>query len=372
MSSAQLMLECPVCGRTWAPDARIWQCPCGGLLELRDRPPFSQPAIQVPTSIWRYRAMLPIREDQHIVSLGEGMTPLIPVDVGGQTLDCKLEFLSPTGSYKDRGAAVMISMLREIGVTAISEDSSGNAAASVAAYAARAGIHTRIFVPADTSPAKLTQISSYGAELVRVSGGRQNAALAAQEDMDTSRSSSYYASHNYNPFFLEGLRTLAYEIWEQTRPNVPDWVVAPVGNGGLLVGVYRGFRDLRLAGLIPRVPHMLAVQARACAPIYNAYSHNAEQVEPIEGGVTLAEGIRISHPVRGVQVLEAIRASSGLIVTVDDDQIIEAQALLAHQGLFVEPTSATVVAALLRLPAGMLEGARVVAILTGSGLKAIH
>ncbi len=362
-------LRCSICQRTYPVNAREWRCECGGIFELEGTPPFSAQALVLnePT-LWRYKAMLPVQHDESIVSLGEGSTPLLETRIYSLPVLCKLEFLAPTGSFKDRGAAVLVSLLREMGVKEVVEDSSGNAAASLAAYCARARIHARIFVPAYASPAKLAQIAIYGAELVPVEGPRQNSALAAQE----AAKEAYYASHNYSPFFVEGTKTLAYEVWEHLDGRAPHNLIVPVGNGSLLMGAYRGFTELRAAGLIDHMPRLFGVQAQACAPIYEAFRQGLEDSQPVPAGHTVAEGIRIAHPARGRQVLRAIRETGGVVLAVDDREIEDARVLLARQGLYVEPTSATVAAAVRKLDK-MITGDEITVVpLTGSGLKNAH
>ena len=359
-------LCCSRCQQKQPLDTLKWRCECGGLFEIAERVSFSREAIarDRPT-LWRYRAMLPIQNDANIISLGEGFTPLVPVQLYGPPVLCKLDFLTPTGSFKDRGAAVLVSALREMGVAEVVEDSSGNAAASLAAYCARAGIHARIFVPAHASPAKLAQISVYGAELVAVEGTRESAAEAAQQAAETA----YYASHNYSPFFLEGTKTFAYEVWEHLDGRVPHNVILPFGNGSLLMGAYRGFQDLVEAGLVERSPRLFAVQARACAPLYEAYRRGQDSPLPVTPGETIAEGIRVALPSHGEQALSAIRETEGAVLVVDDSEIGNARAMLARVGLYVEPTSAAAVAALMKLDKVIDAGQITVVGLTGSGLK---
>jgi threonine synthase len=311
--------------------------------------------------------MLPLDEDAEAVSLGEGITPILPVQLYGSRLLCKLEFLAPSGSFKDRGTSVLVSVLKAMGVDQVVEDSSGNAAASLAAYCARADIQARIFVPAHASPAKLAQIAVYGATVVPIEGPRENSALAAQQ----AAASSYYASHNHNPLFLEGTKTFAYEVWEQLGGNVPDNVVLPVGNGSLLLGTHKGFRDLQAAGLVERVPRLFAVQAEACAPFYDAYRRGLDDPQPVTPRETVAEGICIAKPSRGRQVLSAIRDTDGAVVAVNDAEIRSARSVLARAGLYVEPTSATVAAALAKLNRVIDARQVTVAALTGSGLKSV-
>jgi threonine synthase len=309
--------------------------------------------------------MLPIADEGAIVSLGEGLTPLVPVRLYGLSVLCKPEFLAPTSSFKDRGTSVLVSAMKEMGIAEAVDDSSGNAAASLAAYCARAGIRARIFAPAYTSPAKLAQITIYGAELELVEGPRQDSALAAQEAARTA----YYASHNYNPFFAEGTKTFAYEVWEHLDHIAPHNVVFPVGNGGLLMGAYRGFMDLKRAEVIERMPRLFAVQAEACAPLYAAFRQGIAEPAPVTPGETIAEGICITRPSRGAHILRAIRETGGAALAVSDRDTREAQDVLARQGLYVEPTSAVAGAALRKLANTLDPDEITVVALTGSGLK---
>lgn len=361
-------LRCTACQRTYPLETRTWRCECGGVFELDGAIPFSLDGIQSSvTTMWRYHAMLPLPEGAEPVSLGEGLTPLLPVQLYGSQVLCKLEFLAPSGSFKDRGTSVLVSMLAAMGVNEVVEDSSGNAAASLAAYCARAGIDARIFVPAHASAAKLAQIAVYGATVVPVEGPRENSALAAQEAAETS----YYASHNYNPLFLEGTKTFAYEAWEQLGRAAPDNVILPLGNGSLLMGTYQGFEGLRAAGLVDRLPRVFAVQAAACAPFYDAFRRGLDGPQSVTPRETIAEGICIAKPSRGEAVLNAIRATDGAVVVVDDAEIRSARAVLARVGLYVEPTSATVAAAIVKLNKVIDPQQSTVMALTGSGLKSV-
>lgn len=381
---------CVECGQELPVTTRRWRCECGGVFELIERPRFQRDEIDTRVStLWRYRAMLPALSTEHIISLGEGWTPLVSAQAHGIEFLAKLEFLAPTGSFKDRGTTVLVSFLKELGAQTVVEDSSGNAAASLAAYCARAQIRCRIFVPAQASPAKLTQIRAYGAELIPVEGPRENASLAAQH----AAKESYYASHVYNPLILEGTKTIAYELWEQLDGRAPDAMLFPTGHGTLLLGAYYGFRELLEAGLIERIPALHAVQSEACAPLYRVYKENLTELPDISCGETIAEGIRIRRPVRWKAIMRAIRETGGSVVTVSEGEILAAQRELAHQGLYVEPTSAVAVAGVLKtsppsplcspLPwrgegigvrvkgaRGLSQGPLLVIPLTGSGLKA--
>jgi threonine synthase len=363
---AGLSFRCAACGREYPLEAASWNCACGGPFELAGGPAFSRAGLEPGEwSLWRYRAFLPVEER---VSLGEGLTPLVALELFGLEAHFKLEFLMPTGSFKDRGTAVLVSFLKERGIREVVEDSSGNAAASLAAYCARAGIRARIFVPSYASPAKLRQIEAYGAELVPVPGSRADAARAAEA---AARAGSYYASHYWSPFVLEGLKTFAYELAEQLGWRAPDNLIFPSGHGTFLLGAYFGFRELAQAGAISRLPRLFAAQAEACAPLAEGFRLGLAGPAEITPGETIAEGIRIARPVRGPQVLKAIRESAGGVVTVSDAEAEAAQRELARHGLYVEPTSAVAVAGLQRLVerGSIRPGELTVVPLTGSGLK---
>lgn len=321
-----------------------------------------------PPTIWRYREALGIDDDATAVTLGEGMTPLIEACLGSQRVGLKADYLCPTGSYKDRGSSVMLTQLKAWGLKRIIEDSSGNAGASIAAYAAIAGIRSDIYVPASTSAGKAAQIELYGANLVKVPGTREETARAALD----AANQHFYASHNWSPWFLFGMKTAAYEIAEQMEWSVPDCVLTPAGGGGLLAGLFLGFGDLLRAGITKSVPRLIAVQAEKCDPIHRAWQTGLASVPPVIKGATAAEGISVAQPVRGPLILQAIRDTGGTATTVTDDEIWATLPMLGRLGLYVEPTSAAAPAAFLRLrrEGTILSDARTVVMLTGSGLKA--
>ncbi len=341
-----------------------WRCEaCGSPLEL-DLPPADAATLIDRTSsgVWRYRGWLPTAD---VVTLGEPVTGLVELR-GRPGVFAKLEGSLPTGSFKDRGVAVTVGWLVRRGVRELIVDSSGNAGASFAAYAARAGIRARVFVPADASPAKLVQVRAHGASIVTVPGPRSAAGDAARAALDDAGPDVAYASHLWQPAFLTGTATFAYEIVEALG-RAPDTVIAPLGGGTLLLGASLGFRRLLEAGVIERVPRLVGVQSAACAPLAGAFRAGAEDAEPVEAGSTIAEGIRIARPPRSREILAAIRASGGTIVEVDDDAIRTSLRTLLAEGIFAEPTSAAAHAGLTL--AGDLGGTTVVA-LTGHGLKA--
>jgi threonine synthase len=298
-----------------------------------------------------------------LVTLGEGGTPLVGVKIHGRDLFFKCEHLNPTGSFKDRGTAVLVSHLAAAGVTTAVEDSSGNAGSSFAAYAARAGITARVFVPDTASAAKRAQIAEYGAQVVRIIGPRTAAAEAV---LRAAASGLVYASHAYLPLGQPGLATLAYEIVEQLgRP--PGSIVVPVGQGTLALGCAAGFEAMRRAGAIERVPAIIGVQAEACAPIWAVYTGGRAGLGWVREAETRAEGIRIFQPLRGDEVLAAIERSGGFLLAVREDQILEGEHELARLGFYVEPTSAVVWPAVLDSIANLIDP--VVLVLTGSGYK---
>lgn len=314
--------------------------------------------------IWRYRAAFAVLEVTPI-TLGEGATPLITIEWSGIPTHMKLDWFAPTGSFKDRGAAVMLSTLREQGVTEVFEDSSGNGGASVAAYAAAGGLKATIFAPADASPAKLTQARVHGARIVEVPGPRE----ASQQEAisEAERSGAFYASHNWQAFFLEGTKTLAYELWEDLGFRVPDSVIVPVGAGSLLLGLAIGFAELVRAGASDRVPRLFGAQPLNCSPVDAAFRGDLNR----EASPTVAEGTAIRQPLRLPEMLAALTVSGGETVAVTEQQIIDARDRLASAGLFVEPTSAVAAAAHQKL----LNNRRIgpadttVVVLTGTGLK---
>jgi len=358
-------LLCQSCGATFPLNDPRWRCGCGGLLEVRFRARFDKEKIlRRKATMWRYREALPVDDDAHVVSFDEGMTPMVPADLGPGTLLLKLEQIFPTGSYKDRGASVLISKAKEMGVARVVEDSSGNAGCAIAAYAARAGIECEILVPDNTSPGKLAQILFYGAALRRIPGSREdtaNAALAAAEG-------TYYASHSWNPFFFQGTKTFAYEVWEQLGFRAPDALVLPAGNGTLLIGSYIGFRELKESGLVDRMPRHIAVQAKNCAPLLAMFRDNLSAVPAIETQETIAEGVAIAAPVRGKEIVDIVRETKGEVLAVTDEEVEKALVVLGRKGFYVEPTSALPVAAYLKY--SDVRSGSVVAPLTGHGIKA--
>jgi threonine synthase len=356
--------HCPACDATIAADRPLWRCDCGSHLNLVPGRGLGRAEIvRDDASLWRYRAGLALAGPPR-VSLGEGWTPLVAREWDGAAIRFKLETQMPTGSFKDRGTAVMLNHLLEVGVGPIHEDSSGNAGSSIATYAAAAGIPCRIFVPASAPRGKIVQITATGASVEAILGTRQDVTEAALAAVG----GSFYASHNWQPFFIEGTKTLAYELWEQLGFTVPDNIVVPTGYGSNILGLHRGFDELLRRGEITRMSRLFAVQAENCAA-FAAASAGWKDFDPRP---TIADGIATVKPVRTEEVLAALRHSGGGVVTVPEKDIGPALIRLGRLGFYVEPTAATAGAALSRLLAdgAIATGDTTVAVLTGHGLKA--
>jgi threonine synthase len=369
--SVSPMMRCARCDKRYAADDRRWQCSCGGWLDLL-LPPLCiarELVQQRPPDLWRYREALPPLASR--VSLGESMTPLFPFNHRGREIWLKCDYLLPTGSYKDRGAAILMSHLQAMGVRRVVEDSSGNAAASMAAYAARAGIDIEVFCPASASPGKLAQIKLYGAQLRLIEGPRQRTTEALERHV--AATGDFYASHLWHPYFLEGVKTVAFEITEQNGWQAPAVVICPVGAGSILLGLYKGFTELQEAGVINRLPRLFAVQAANICPVYRAYERHDIDVPPMAlTEPTLAEGIALPRPVRGPMLLEAVRKTDGGVTVVSEEEIRKGFVIFGRRGICVEPTSAVVLKAFEHLEDGGIihPHEQVVLVLSGFGLKA--
>ncbi len=363
--------RCLRCGQPVELTRQTWNCPaCGGPLAWAGRRTFDVHSIETNLGgLWRYAYVLPVAPDR-AVTLGEGMTPLSSMAIDGASVRVKLDSQNPTGSFKDRGVSVMISALTHLGATHAVEDSSGNAGAATAAYAARSGLRCTIYAPAHASPGKLAQAAAYGADVQRIPGKREDVAMAAM-DAAASMPGATYASHNWHPFFIEGVKTWAFEVWEQLGQVVPDAVVVPAGSGSVILGAWLGFDELMRGGAIGRVPRIYAAQPAACAPLAVAMVAGAETTVRFDSKPTLAEGASIADPIRGREALTALRESHGGAVAISEDEIVAARALAAHQGFYVEPTSALAVAATRKLLASgaVTPAETIVTFISGHGLK---
>jgi len=357
-------LICTECEKEFSLNEKIWKCTCGSLLDICFESSFPIEKIkQRKPTMWRYAEALPI-ENKNIVSFDEGFTPLLSVGVDDANILIKQDHLFPTGSYKDRGASVLISKAKEIGIKKVVEDSSGNAGCAISAYCAKAKIESNIFVPADTAPGKLAQIQFYGSTLIKVPGSREDTSKAVW----AAAQKNYYASHSWNPFFFHGTKTFAFEVCEQLGWKSPDSIVLPVGNGTLLLGVYIGFKELMNSDIIDKIPKLIAIQSENCAPLYKAFKEKTNLVPKINKKDTIAEGIAIAEPIRGKQIIEAIKNTKGDFITVSDTEIKDSLEKICKQGFYIEPTSASTIAGVKKY-AEKHNGENIVSVFTGHGLK---
>ena len=346
-----------------AAEALAWRCrACGGILELADLPPFDASAIKASdTSLWRYAAMLPVVMR---FSLGEGLTPLVPVETASGRFIAKLEHLNPTGSFKDRGTAVTLNHLAAAGATEVIDNSSGNAGSSLAAYAGAAGLSATVYVPAATAVESKKQ-------LIRAFGGAIIESHDYLTDVYAAAETATYASHAWNPYFVLGQQTAAWETWEQLGRRPPVAVATPVGHGGLFLGFYRGFRALRAAGLIETLPRMIAVQSVGVDPVVRGWEAGSAQPPAVTPAPSVADGILVDAPVRGAQILRALNDSDGFALRVDNEAILSAQAAMHRAGHMIEATSAAPVAALPSIRERIGGQSSLVIALTGNGLKSL-
>jgi threonine synthase len=358
----------PRSGETFPLDTPRW-CGTGRApLFLTDLPGITRAQVDTTTrSLWRYRAALPMQATDPI-TMGEGCTPLVPRSLHGATAHLKLEWFMPTGSFKDRGASVMLSFLRQQGISEVLEDSSGNGGAAVSAYAAAGGMKATIMAPESTSPAKTVAMRAAGAAVELIPGNRQATSDAAEARAETT----FYASHNWHPFFLQGTKTLAYELWEDLGFEAPDNVIIPCGAGSNVLGCDIGFSELLRAGAISRLPRLFAAQPENCGPIAASFMAGRDERVATPILPTIAEGTAIAQPIRLPEVIAALRRSRGGAVMLTEEEIAASALSLARIGIYVEPTCAQAEAAFRRLlEAGAIKPSETtVLVLTGTGLKA--
>lgn len=379
--------RCIQCGALYPLDI-LYKCErCGGVLDIEydyekvaGVAPVKGFADERAIGIWKYRQLLPVRDESNAVTLGEGGTPLFECRRLGPRLGCddlyvKDETREPTGSFKDRPIAVAITKALEFGVDTVVTSSSGNAGAAVSAYAAKAGLRCVVFVPSATPPGKLAQIAMYGAKVIPVEGSCSDtyrlAQIVAKKEGWLNVTTTFLS-----PYPTEGDKTVAYEIAEQLGWRPPDWVVVPIGAGPLLVGVFKGFRELHRVGLTSALPRMVGIQAEGCAPIARAFEEGTDEVrEWTRKPETVAGGIAdplVGYEDDGTYTLQVIRESRGIALSVSDGEILRAAVDLGGtEGLFAEPTGAASVAAVKKLLGrGHIKSCdTVVCIVTGHGLK---
>ncbi len=373
-------LKCIDCGSEYSPTEVIYICrECGGLLSILYERQLSPEKLRKmrdrPLSVWRYKEMLPVEDTSRIVTLGEGGTTLNKCSnlcrmIGKREIYVKNEGENPTGSFKDRGMTVGITKALELGMNKVACASTGNTSASLAAYAARAGLECAVLIPSGkVAFGKLTQALIHGARVIQILGNFDDALKITQQ---ICLKYPIYLLNSLNPYRLEGQKTIAFEITDQMRPQIPEKIVVPIGNAGNISAIWKGFRELYEQGLVKDLPQMIGIQAEGAAPIANSFRARNEEVTFVRSPETVATAIRIGSPVNWKKAVQAVKESKGFVETVSDEQILEAQRLLAIlEGIFVEPASAASIAGLKKLVyEGRVEAEeKVVCIATGHGLK---
>ena len=342
----------------------IWISPNGNLLDIEMDAKFDLQKIKnAYPNLWRYEDAIAINQQEGIVSLNEGFTPIEKIKLSGKEVYIKHEQLFSTGSYKDRGATTLISKAKQLGIKNIVQDSSGNAGCAIAAYAAKAQINCEIYLPENTSNSKISQMLAYGARINKIKGDRNATSIAAWE----AAKNIYYASHCYNPWFFEGTKTFAFEVCEQLGWKSPDSVVLPAGNGTLIIGCYIGFSQLLKVGIIHQMPKIIAVQTETCCPLYDAF-FDIKNSNNNYSSNTIAEGIAIINAPRAKQILNAVKETKGTFIKVNEAEIKDAWIKIAAMGNYIEPTSAATIAGLEKYIQGSLDQT-IVSLFSGHGLK---
>jgi len=376
------VLRCPKCG--WeSPSNTIFQCTsCSTILETiieighLTRSHLLDIRKRTDQTIWRWFEFFPIQHRLAIVSLGEGYTPLLKPKLLSQELGLARLYLKddtvlPTGSLKDRSNSVGLSNARELGFKTASVISTGNAAASVAAYSAAAGLKSVVMVPKNTAPAKIAQARAYGATVILVDGDIDNE--GAKLYKTAVQEFGWYDCRSSNPYRGEGKKSYAYELFDQLEDHVPNWIIHPTAGGTGLYAMWKGYNELLTLGWVHRLPKLVAAQSEAAAPIVAAFEKGISHIEPVTVKDTVAESIKVGNPVSmGWRALKAIRGSKGTAVALSDDEILEAQSLLARlAGVFAEPAGAVSLAAAkkLRNQDMIAKDDMVVCNITGNGLK---
>lgn len=374
-------LICIGCGSKYSPSEVIYRCRrCGDLLSIEYNKVLMRAEIALEwraraLSVWRYAELLPINDRSKVVSLGEGGTSLnkcerLGKNIGLKEVYVKNEGENPTGSFKDRGMTVGVTKAVEMGMKRVACASTGNTSASLAAYAARAGMECIVLIPSGkVAIGKLAQALVYGARVIQVKGNFDDALRMVEE---LCRTQSIYLLNSINPYRLEGQKTIAFEIWDQLGGRVPDKVIVPVGNAGNISAIWKGFEELHAMGLTKKLPKMIGIQAEGAAPIANMIKMGLNEIEIVKEPETIATAIRIGSPVNWKKAVRAIKESGGIAETVSDEEILSAQRLLARmEGIFVEPASAASIAGLIKLAKnGFFEpDEQIVCVATGHGLK---
>lgn len=346
-----------------------WKSDTDALLDIEFYPIIDLDKIkQRPFNMWRYLESFPLNSFENLVSFQEGFTPLLKEVIAQKEVYLKVDYFFPTSSYKDRGTTLMMTHIKNLGITDIVQDSSGNAGASVACYSSRGKVSCDIFVPESTPQAKINQILLYDGKVHQVQGTRQDTAEKAYQKAHKS----YYASHVWNPFFIQGTKTFAYEICEQMAWDAPDTIILPVGSGSLLLGTYLGFKELKDNHIISKIPKIIGIQSEICSPLYQMFEQNLTEIPKIANQPTLAEGIAIAKPLRARQILEYIQNTNGKLLTVSEEEIKESFLMMAKKGFLIETTSSATIAGLIKYINYFAENDEViVSTLTGNGLKSM-
>ncbi len=375
--------ECINCRTRYPIDEIIYFCrKCGDILEIKLDYDLTKDMLKksgwkkTPLSVWRYRDLMPIADPTRIVTLGEGGTGLhrckrLGKALGLEELYVKNEGENPTGSFKDRGMTVGVTKAVELGVKSVICASTGNTSASLAAYAAKAGLLCAVLIPSGKiAYGKLAQAIIYGAKVVQVRGNFDQALDIVFKLSEKHR--SIYLLNSINPFRIEGQKSLGFEICEQLDNKPPNRVVVPVGNAGNISAIWKGFTEFHNLGFVKTLPKMTGIQASGSAPIAEMIKTGSKELKPVAKPETIATAIRIGAPVSWKKAVNAIRDSGGTAETVTDDEILEAQKTLSRlEGLFVEPASASSIAGLKKLVEnGTIDrNEHVVCVTTGHGLK---
>lgn len=377
-------LVCTVCHEPYTGNGSVYVCPnCGGSIEspvdLERDPQRLRETLRRGSEdgIWGYRDFFHVAADAEPVTMGEGNTPLLRArrlgeEIGLRNLYLKNETLNPSGTYKDRFATVAMTLARADGVSQVAIGSAGNAAAAVAAYAAKAGIECFIMLPPGAVRERAWQNMAYGGHFIYGMGGVNDCVQLAQDGEALFGWKNMCTTMMNNPLACDGYKTIAYEIARSMRFEVPDYVICPVGGGIVISKVLRGYEEMKALGMIDSVPKMIAVQAEGCAPLVKAYCEGKRETELWENGDTIAFAIFDPVTFEGVTALDSVRRSGGEAVAVPDDEILDAMRSCARtEAVLPEPASAATIAAAKKLlrEGRIGEDDRVVCVLTGSGLR---
>lgn len=358
---------CTSCQKAYPTDTLEYRCECGGLFRLDYKiEDFSLDKIEKKEwNIFRYKRFMPFEDETYKeVTMGEGLSPIVAYD---ENLLMKVDYMMPTLSFKDRGAASLMTHIKSLGVDSLVQDSSGNAGNSIAAYSSRLGIACEIFVPEATSPKKINMIRSHGAKVHIIKGNRDRCADECRAYVE--KTGKYYANHVYNPYFYEGTKTYIYEVYEELS-YIPENIFIPLGNGTLFLGTIFALDHLRESKIIEKMPNIIAIQSENCPPFALAKKRGQRELGDFTPRPTLAEGIAIGEPKRYRQILDYIYKYDIKVVTIPEEEILNSRDKLAKKGFYVEHTTAGNLAAYEKIKEN-LTGRSLIP-LCGQGLKSDH